>query len=287
MRTFALQTPLIEDAEVSLLLDGLVHCFGYDFREYDPMWVKQRLWERVREEGLKTMSGLQERVIHEPRSLDLLLQALSPRPPCLFADPALYRSIREWAAPILRTYPSVSIWVPGCATGEDIYSLAILLEEAQILSRCTLYATDLSEVVWASARDGAFPLRMLPESDTNYRVAGGNARLSDYYTVQDEQAVMSPLLRERTVFSEHTLATDTGFHEFQMILCRVALNVYNPWLRERVLNVFLHNLSRFGVLGVDPLQSPMPNQTESRYYKPLVPGLYQKLATWNYHDKTR
>src|SRR5687767_1171454 len=147
---------LVEDTEVRLLLDGLLHCYGFDFREYEPSHIRRRIWEQVHAEGLQTISGLQERILHEPLSLGRLLRGLSARPPAMFSDAPFYLTFRTTVIPLLRTYPSLNIWLPACSTGEDVYALAILLHEEGLLPRCRLYATDISEAVYRSAKDGIF-----------------------------------------------------------------------------------------------------------------------------------
>jgi chemotaxis protein methyltransferase CheR len=267
---------LVEDTEVRLLLDALVQCHGYDFREYNPTWVKRRVWERVREEGVDTISGLQEKVLHDDTCVDRLLKTLSIRPAAMFDAPECYQSIRSTAIPILRTYPSASIWVPACGTGEDVYALAVVLDEEGLANRCTIYATDMSESVWSDARERVMHAESLSQNAFNYRQAGGKAMLSDYYTLDEDGAVLKPTATQ-IVFAEHNLATDSGFQEFQMIVCHQAFAVYNSWLQERILDVFYHSLSRFGLLGLGPLQMPM--HAPSKRYEQIGNGLFRKTLT--------
>jgi len=266
---------LVEDTEIRLLLDALVQCHGYDFREYNPTWVKRRIWDCVRDEAVDTISGLQEKVLHDDTCVDRLLKTLSIRPAAMFDAPEFYESIRSTAIPILRTYPSASIWVPACGSGEDVYALAVVLDEEGLANRCTIYATDMSEAVWSAARDRILDSETLSQNAFNYRQAGGKAMLSDYYTLEDDRTVMKPLSTQ-IIFAEHNLATDSGFQEFQMIVCRHALAVYNPWLQERTLDLFFHNLSRFGLLGLGPLQIPV--NAASKQYEQIGNGLFRKAS---------
>jgi chemotaxis protein methyltransferase CheR len=268
---------LIEDTEIRLLLEGLLHCYGFDFRDYEPMQLKRRIWEQVHAEGLETISGLQEKVIHDAPVLERFLLALSARPVAMFSDPPFYAAFRTAAAPLLRTYPSLNIWLPACSTGEEVYALAILLHEEGLLPRTRLYATDISEAVYRTAKEGTFPLSSMPNHAGNYRQAGGGGVISDYYSIEQDQAVMQPFLRDRVLFTEHSLATDGGFHEFELILCRPALPLFNDWLRERVHTLFLQSLSRFGILGVGDESAKWILNTNR--YEEIGPGLYRKLAS--------
>ena len=272
----AVNESLVEDTEIRLLLDAMVQCHGYDFREYNPTWVKRRVWECVRDEGVDTISGLQEKVLHEETCVDRLLKALCIRPAAMFDGPEYYQSIRSTAVPILKTYPSASIWVPACGTGEDVYALAVVLDEERLANRCTIYATDMSESVWSDARERVMQPDGLSQSAFNYRQAGGKAMLSDYYTLDGGRAVLKAPATQ-IVFAEHNLATDSGFQEFQMIVCRHAFSVYNAWLQERILDVFYHSLSRFGLLGLGPLQ--MPVNEPAKRYEQIDNGLFRKSLT--------
>ncbi len=268
---------IVEEAEVRLLLDGLLHCYGFDFREYEPTSLKRRIWEQVHAEGLRTISGLQEKILHDSPSLERLLLSLSVRVSPMFTDCAFYRTFRAAIVPILRTYPSIDIWFPACSTGEEVYALAIVLHEQGLSHRARLYASDLSEAVFRNAKDGRFALRDMAESAVNYRLAGGMGLLSDYYAIEREHAVMLPKLKDNIVFSEHSLATDAGFHEFQTIVCRKTLSSFNDGLRERVHALFVQSLSRFGVLGLgnDDLTAW---QMDAHRYEVIGSGWCRKTA---------
>lgn len=272
------QDTVREDTEFRLLLDGVRQCFGFDFRDYDARVLRSRIWERVHAEQLQTISGYQEKVLHEPASLERLLASLTGNRTAMFADPGFYHALRATVVPLLRTYPSVQIWVPACSSGEEAYALAILLNEEGLYPKCRLYATDISEGLLRDARDGAFELSDMPEHAANYLQAGGTGRFSDYYMVHHDRAFMSPSLKEHLVFAEHHLATDGAFNEFQVIVCRNAMTCFNEWLQERVHQVFLQSLSRFGILALGPNESPgMPSVKE--FYEKLESdaNLYRKV----------
>jgi chemotaxis protein methyltransferase CheR len=270
---------LIEETEIRLLLDGLHSCFGFDFRDYASAPLRQRVWECVRAEGLQTISALQEKALHDPSCLDRLLCALAPRSPGLFDDPAFYVTFRATVVPQLRTYPFFDIWVPACSTGEDVYALAIALHEEGLSQRVRIYATDLNEVLFRTVKEGSFPLSDMARYAANYRLAGGTGLLSDYYTIDGDRALMRPSLTNQVTVSEHSLATDGCFHEFQMIVCRNILPLFNDWLRERVHYLFRCSLCRFGILGLGDKESPVVKDDE-KYYEGIGNGWYRKTVTF-------
>jgi len=173
----------------------------------------------------------------------------------MFRDPSFYSTFRKQVVPLLRTYPTVQIWVAGCSTGEEVYSLAILLEEERLYNRCRIYATDISQAVLRKARDGIFPLSAMREYTNNYHQAGGVHEFSDYYTAQYDSVIFSSALKSNVVFSEHNLATDGSFNEFQVILCRNVMIYFNKDLQARVHNLLYDSLSMFGVFGIGNKES--------------------------------
>jgi chemotaxis protein methyltransferase CheR len=268
---------LLEDTEIRLLLDGLFHGFGYDFRDYVDGPLKRRVWERVHAEGVQTISQLQDKVFHQPGCLEALLISLSTVRASMFCDPGFYAAFRATVVPILRTYPSIQVWQPACSTGEEVYALAILLHEAGLFPRARIYATDVHKAMFTTAEQGLFPLSEMAMNASNYQQAGGSSVLSEYYTVEKEYAVMIPSLREHVVFTEHSLAVDEGFNEFQLILCRHTWDLYNPWLQDRVMTLFYRSLCRFGMLGVGRQRFPKLITDEKRY-EDIGSGWYRKAS---------
>jgi chemotaxis protein methyltransferase CheR len=244
-----------EDVEIVLLLEGLFRIHGLDFRDYSRPSIKRRILEIMRTEGLRTVSALQDRVLHDVASLDRLLLGLSVHATAMFRDPSFYATFRKDVVPLLKTYPTVQIWIAGCSTGEEVYSLAILLREEGLYERCRIYATDISQTVLRKARDGIFPLSAMREYTNNYHKAGGAHEFSDYYTAQYDNAIFSSALRNNVVFSEHNLATDGSFNEFQVILCRNVMIYFNKDLQARVHNLLYDSLSMFGVFGLGNKES--------------------------------
>jgi len=267
---------LLEDTEVRLLLDGLFHGFGYDFRDYIVGPLTRRVWDRVQAEGVETISQLQDKVFHRSGSLEALLMGLSGGRIPMFSDPAFYAAFRSTVIPILRTYPSIHIWQPACSSGEEVYALAILLHEEGLFPRARIYATDIHKAVFGNAAQGLFPLNTMAVNADNYRQAGGRGTFSDYYTVEGDQAVMAPSLREHLIFTEHSLAADEGFNEFQLILCRHTWEMFNPWLHDRVQTLFYRSLCRFGMLGLGhPLVQRLV--ADHKRYEEIGTGWYRKL----------
>ena len=258
----------LEDIEIELLLDGLYRAHGFDFREYSRPSLKRRILELMRAEKLETVSTFQDRVLHDAACLERLLLGLSVHATAMFRDPSFYATFRRQVVPLLRTYPTVQIWVAGCSTGEEVYSLAILLHEERLYDRCRIYATDISRAVLRKARDGIFPLVSMREYTSNYHQAGGTHEFSDYYTAQYDSVIFSSALKSNVVFSEHNLATDGSFNEFQVILCRNVMIYFNKDLQARVHNLLYDSLSMFGVFGL--------GNKESLKFTPRA-GSYQHL----------
>ena len=244
-----------EQLEIELLLEGIYRRYGFDFREYAPASLKRRLWRRIRLEGVETVSGLQELVLHDPQVMEKLLLDLSVNVTAMFRDPTFYVALREQVVPLLRTYPFTRIWVAGCSTGEEVFSLAILLAEEGLYDRTRIYATDINEVVLERAKLGVFPLDKMQEYTQNYIHAGGDRSFSEYYVAKYEGALFSRALLDNVVFAQHNLVSDRAFNEFNMILCRNVMIYFDRALQNRVHDLFYDSLAMFGVLGLGHKES--------------------------------
>jgi len=251
----ATNSAALEDIEIELLLEGLYRAYGFDFRDYSRASLKRRVLEMMRSEKFATVSAYQDRILHNQDYLERLLLGLSVHATAMFRDPSFYSTFRSKVVPLLRTYPTVQIWVAGCSTGEEVYSLAILLQEEKIYEKCRIYATDISHAVLRKAREGIFPLAAMREYTNNYHQAGGIHEFSDYYTAQYDSVIFSSALKSNLVFSEHNLATDGSFNEFQVILCRNVMIYFNKDLQARVHNLLYDSLSMFGVFGLGNKES--------------------------------
>src|SRR5688572_9766476 len=192
---------LLEDLEIDLLLEGVFRHYGFDFRGYARSSLRRRIRSALEAEGLTTVSGLLDRTLHDRGCLERLLLTLSVNVSAMFRDPGFFRAFRQHAVPLLRTYPFIRIWQAGCSTGEEVYSLAILLQEEGLYERCRIYATDMNDVVLQKARDGIYPLDVMQKYTANYQAAGGTASFSDYYTAAYDHVILREGLRANVVFS--------------------------------------------------------------------------------------
>jgi chemotaxis protein methyltransferase CheR len=238
----------LERIEIELLLEGVFRTYGFDFRSYAYASIRRRLWKRVMAEGLQTLSDLQGRVLHDRDAMERLLLDLSVNVTSMFRDPHFYRTFREVVIPLLRTYPFVRIWHAGCSTGEEVYSTAILLEEAGLYDRARIYATDINDVVLQQARRGIFPLERMQEYTENYIRSGGTRSFSEYYTAMYDGALFDQKLARNVVFAQHNLVTDRTFSEFHVIFCRNVLIYFDKELQNHVHSLFYDSLIRLGVL---------------------------------------
>jgi chemotaxis protein methyltransferase CheR len=240
----------LEMIEIQLLTEGIYRHYGFDFRDYSLPSMRRRIWKRIYAEGLSTVSGLIEKVLHDSSCMERLLLDLSINTTAMFRDPTFYLSFRQRVVPMLRTYPFVRIWHAGCSTGEEVYSMAMLLQEEGLYDRCRIYATDINEAVLQKAKTGIFPIASMQENTANYIAAGGTGTFSEYYTARYDHAIFRPSLRDNVVFAQHNLVTDASFNQFNVIFCRNVLIYFNNRLQDRVHALFLESLENFGILGL-------------------------------------
>jgi chemotaxis protein methyltransferase CheR len=257
--------PQLERLEIELLLEAVFRHYGFDFRSYAYASIRRRLWRRIEAEGLKTVTALQERVLHDPGMMEQLLLDLSINVTAMFRDPSFYLAFREKVVPLLRTYPFFRIWHAGCSTGEEVYSMAILLEEEGLYDRARIYATDINEVVVHRARAGIFPLDRMQEYTENYIRAGGTRSFSEYYVAKYDGALFSPALQRNVVFSQHNLVTDRSFAEFNVILCRNVLIYFDRTLQMRVHGLFYESLVHLGILCLGSKETLRLSDYEASY----------------------
>ncbi len=268
----------LERLEIELLLEGVFRHYGFDFRSYAFASIRRRLWKRVEAEGLSSISQLQALVLHDRAAMERLLLDLSVSVTAMFRDPGFYQVFRADVVPLLRTYPFIRIWHAGCSTGEEVYSMAILLEEEDLLERTRIYATDINDAVLKQARAGIFPLNRMQEYTENYIRAGGKRSFSEYYTAKYDGALFSPSLSRNIVFSQHNLVTDRSFSEFTVIFCRNVLIYFDRELQDHVHSLFYDSLVMFGILALGSKESLRFSQYEPCYEK-LHPRekLYRKI----------
>lgn len=238
------------DMEVRLLVDSIYLRYGQDFRDYAPASLKRRVLQAQQRMGADSITALQQRVLDDPVAFAQLLQQLTVPVSEMFRDPEYFLAIRQHVVPVLRTYPSVKVWVAGCSTGEEAYSLAIVLAEEGMLDRTIFYATDINEASLESARRGIFAIDRMQSFTRNYQGAGGTASFSDYYTAAYGGALLDRRLRDAITFADHSLATDAVFAETQLVSCRNVMIYFNRDLQDRALGLFHESLSHRGFLGL-------------------------------------
>jgi chemotaxis protein methyltransferase CheR len=258
----------VEDLEIDLLLTAIVRRYGYDFRNYAPASLRRRVRNMQKLEGVRTISALQERLLRDTACMERFIANLSVSVTAMFRDPEFYRVLRSDVVPMLRTYPFVRVWHVGCATGEEVYSMAILLEEEGLYDRCRLYATDISDRALRRAAKGVFPLDRMKENTSNYLRSGGRQDFSGYYTADARSAIFRDSLRRNMIYSQHNLVSDGPFNEFNLVLCRNVLIYFDTTLRERVHELLHASLAPFGVLGLGVKETVNYTGVASRY-RPL------------------
>ncbi len=244
-----------DDVELRLLIDAIYHLYHYDFRSYAAASLRRRVKAAMTRFACRTVSQLQDRVIHEPEIFSALLDYLTVQVSDMFRDPSYFRALRERVLPLLRTYPSLKIWIAGCSAGEEAYSIAILLHEAGLLSRSLIYATDINPHTLQQAAAGVYDIERIAGFTVNHHASGSDTSLSDYYTAAYGRAVFNKSLKEHMVFSDHSLATDSVFAEMQLVSCRNVLIYFDRGLQERALRLFRDSLCRQGFLGLGSKES--------------------------------
>nr|WP_303657325.1 CheR family methyltransferase [Asticcacaulis aquaticus] len=240
----------IEDIEVRLLLEAIHLKYHYDFRGYAMASIKRRLIQARDRFGCRTISMLQDLVLHDESILMELMGYLTVQVSELFRDPAYFKAIRETVVPHLKTYPSLKVWIAGCSTGEEVYSFAILFREEGLEDRTIFYATDINQDSLRKAEAGVYGLDRMRLFTENHRLSGGKSSLSDYYTAAYGAATFDKSLRKRIVFSDHSLVTDAVFAETQLVSCRNVLIYFNKDLQNRAIGLFRDSLSNRGFLGL-------------------------------------
>ena len=247
--------PNSADIEIRLLMEAIYLKYSYDFRDYTGASQKRRVAYALSQLELPNIAALQDRVLHDPAVFAQLLQFLTIPVSEMFRDPPYFLALRQQVVPVLHTYPSVKIWVAGCSTGEEAWSMAILLREEGLLKRTQIYATDINPASIEKARQGIFPLEAVKGYTANYQRAGGSSAFSDYYTAAYGAAKFDPTLCADVIFADHSLATDSVFAETQLVSCRNVLIYFNRNLQDRALGLFHESLCHRGFLGLGSKES--------------------------------
>jgi len=253
------------DIEIKLLMEGVYQAYGYDFRDYSEASLRRRLIQWLSGSGFATLSLAQSQLLRDHTLFESLLRGITVNVSEMFRDPSFFKAIREYVVPFLKTYPFVKIWHAGCSSGEEAYSMAILLLEEGLKGRFRIYATDINGEVIRKAQEGIYPLNELQHFTRNYQHAGGTGSFSDYYTARYDHAILSQSLRENIVFASHNLAVDADFGEMNLILCRNVMIYFKHTLKDRVLGLFDNCLVPGGFLCLGTKESLDRRPINDRY----------------------
>lgn len=269
----------VTDLEVKLLMTCLYERYGLDFSQYSSDLLRRRLLLFAENNGLRSISLIQDRVLHEPEWLDKLLGIITVSATPMFRAPSFFQCLREKVIPALKSDPYFRIWIAGCSGGEEAYLLAVLLEDEGVYDRCRIYATDVSEESINIAKLGIYAPVTMSEYGSIYAESGGSKRLSQHYSLVNNEAVMHPNLRRNIVFARHNIATDSSFNDFGLILCRNSMVHFQKPLRDRVFNLLHESLTFYGLLAVGNKESIRISPLE-KYYQEFDPEhrIYRKVG---------
>lgn len=244
-----------DDKELKELIESIRFVYGYDFADYSEASFKRRITQFMNKGSMKTLDQLAKVILKDEKMLEEFIQQVSVTVTEMFRDPLFYKSLRANVMKRLATYPFIKIWIAGCATGEEIYSVAILLKEEGLLNRSVIYATDINQKSIQVAKDGVYPVENMKSYTSNYQKAGGTNSFSEYYKSKYNSVIFDKSLKQNIVFSPHNLAVDKSFNEFQLIICRNVLIYFNQQLQNRVIALFYESLCSFGFLGLGSKES--------------------------------
>jgi chemotaxis protein methyltransferase CheR len=255
----------VEEIETKLLLEAVSLRYGYDFRDYAVGPLRRSISTGMAGEGVATISAYQDRLLHDSSSMQRFLGTVGVNVSSMFRDPDTWRCLREEVIPVLRTYPSLRIWSAGCATGEEVYSLAIMLQEEGLYQRSSIYATDMNEDALAIARVGVCPVERMRSYEDDYLRSGGSGGLETYFTIAGRTARLKRILLHNVTWAQHNLVTDSSFNEFHLIVCTNVLIYFRPSLQQRVHRLFYESLVRSGSLAIGQRESLVFAPVSSRY----------------------
>ncbi|WP_019142635.1 CheR family methyltransferase [Noviherbaspirillum massiliense] len=266
------------DIELKLLLEAVYLKYQHDFRHYALASLRRRMQQAMVRFECRTLSQLQDKVLHDPAVFPQMLRFFTVQVSEMFRDPAYFKALREHVVPVLRTYPSLKIWVAGCSNGEEVWSLAILLQEEELLERSIIYATDINPEALRTAEAGIYELDRIAQFSQNYRQAGGTASLSDYYSAAYNSAIFNQQLKRQIVFADHSLATDSVFSEVHLVSCRNVLIYFDRALQDRAIGLFHDALVHRGFLGIGPKESLRFSAHAHRFSEiPARQRIYQRI----------
>ena len=241
--------------ELQEFLESIRHKYGYDFTDYAESSIRRRIAHFMGMYNLISVHDLESALLKEESIFEQFIQELSVTVTEMFRDPTFYKSLREKTMKRLATYPILKVWIAGCATGEEVYSFAIMLKEEGLLDRSIIYATDINQRSLQIAKEGIYSVDQMKEYTSNYLKGGGESSFSEYYLSKYNSVMFDKSLRQNIVFSPHNLATDKSFNEFQLIICRNVLIYFNQQLQNKAINLFYESLCPFGFLGLGNKES--------------------------------
>lgn len=268
----------ISDEEVDILLDDLFEVHGYDFTDYSRASLKRRINRLYDLDRFPSFAEFRYRVKSQPDYLKRFVEEITVNVTEMFRDPSFYKTLRDEILPILATYPFIRIWHAGCSTGEEVYSMAIMLHEANLLHKSLLYATDINPDVLQKGMDSIFPLSHMKQYSENYILSGGKADFSSYYTAKYNRARFSQQLRSKIIFATHNLVSDRSFNEFQIILCRNVLIYFDRHLQDRVFSLFDESLEPLGFLALGTKETIRFSSIADRYKQLDKEKIWRKVA---------
>ncbi len=258
-----------QDIEIRLVEEAIYEKYGYDFRNYSQAHIKRRILNRFSVSGLKTIAEMIHEIIYNQKFVDLLLMDLSITVTEMFRDPLFYQALREEVIPILRSCPFIKIWHAGCSSGEEVYSMAIILKEEGLYNKTQIYATDFNPFIIRQAKEGLYPVNRMKEFTLNYQKSGGKGSFSDYYTASHETAKLLDVLKKNIVFATHNLVTDSVFAEVNLVICRNVLIYFDRGLQEKVIQLFIDSLPGGGILCLGSKES-LQFSTHYQEFNPLI-----------------
>ncbi len=237
-----------QNIEIDLILEAIYQMHGYDFRNYGRAHIKRRLLHRLQLSKLSSISEMQHKILYDESFFNLILKDFSINVTEMFRDPSFYKRLRDEIIPILKTYPFIKIWHAGCSSGEEVYSMAIILMEEGLYDRTQIYATDFNHQILMKAKEGIYPISKIKEFTLNYQKAGGTRSFSDYYMAKYESVIFNNDLKKNIVFAEHNLVNDSAFAEIHLLMCRNVLIYFNKDLQNQVIKLFTSSILQGGYL---------------------------------------
>jgi chemotaxis protein methyltransferase CheR len=265
-----------EDIEIRLLLEAIFEKYGYDFRNYSGAFLKRRIMSRMKRSNMSSISEMLHKMLYDQEFFRTLLLDVSLNVTEMFRDPRFFLALREKVIPLLRTYPYLKIWHAGCSTGEEVYSMAIILKEEGLLDRCLIYATDLNQAVVGKASEAIYSLDKMKTYADNYNKSKGKGSFSDYFLVKYDSALINQTLKKNIVFSDHNLVSDGVFGEMNMIVCRNVLIYFNRVLQNQVFKLLYNSLLPGGILCLGSKETMIFSGYQEKFQQLHKLNIYRK-----------